>query len=322
MTRQKQNIVTSLGPNQAEKYKGLYDAVAEGDSANAGRRIVLLPSIYGFPRFYNECFQNSMIVVQHIGKPSYFITITTNPNWDEIKNSLHPTEEPKDRSDICGGVFKIKYSSLIDDILKQNILGKVVAHYSTTEWQKRGLTHSHILLIMTEDSKPKTADAIDQVFYCEIHDKVTNPILHKIIPSCNIHDSCGQANMMSSCMEGLGQQRYCSKGYPKAFRQATFVAENSFPEYRRRDRQYGGHTHTIQLGGQEFTVDNRWNVPYNPFLSLRYQCHISCEVVHSVKAVKYLYKYQTRSLSLLRMIKVIVSMPKMRLKLILMHSTY
>ncbi|CAI9715476.1 Hypothetical predicted protein [Octopus vulgaris] len=146
---------------------------------------------------------------------------------------------------------------------------------------------------MTEDSKPKTADAIELVVYGDIPDKVTNPILHKIITSCNIHDPCGQAIMMSSCMEGLGQQCHCPKGYPKAFRQATFVAENLFPEYR-SDRQYGGHTHTIQIRGQEFTVDNRWIVPYSPFLSLRYQFDTTCKVVHSVKAIKYLYIYITK----------------------------
>jgi hypothetical protein len=34
-----------------------------------------------------------------------------------------------------------------------------------------------------------------------------------------------------------------------------------------------------------------WVVPFNPFLSLRYNCHIHVEVCSSVAAVKYLYKY-------------------------------
>lgn len=40
-----------------------------------------------------------------------------------------------------------------------------------------------------------------------------------------------------------------------------------------------------------FEFDNRWVVPYNPFLSFVFNCHINVEVVSSVKAVKYLYKY-------------------------------
>jgi hypothetical protein len=32
-------------------------------------------------------------------------------------------------------------------------------------------------------------------------------------------------------------------------------------------------------------------VPYNPYLSLFFNCHINVEVCTSVAAVKYLYKY-------------------------------
>jgi hypothetical protein len=39
-----------------------------------------------------------------------------------------------------------------------------------------------------------------------------------------------------------------------------------------------------------FVFDNRWVVPYNPYLTMRYQCHINVEVCNSIMAVKYLYK--------------------------------
>lgn len=38
-------------------------------------------------------------------------------------------------------------------------------------------------------------------------------------------------------------------------------------------------------------MDNRWVVPYNPYLLMRYNCHINIEVCSSIKAVKYLFKY-------------------------------
>lgn len=38
-------------------------------------------------------------------------------------------------------------------------------------------------------------------------------------------------------------------------------------------------------------MDNRWIVPNNPFLLLRYDCHLNVEITISVTAVKYLYKY-------------------------------
>ena len=35
-------------------------------------------------------------------------------------------------------------------------------------------------------------------------------------------------------------------------------------------------------------MDNRWVVPYNKYLALKYQCHINVELCLTVK---YLYKY-------------------------------
>src|SRR5206468_658983 len=39
------------------------------------------------------------------------------------------------------------------------------------------------------------------------------------------------------------------------------------------------------------TFTNRDVVPYNPYLSQKYNCHINVEVATSITAVKYLYKY-------------------------------
>ena len=41
-------------------------------------------------------------------------------------------------------------------------------------------------------------------------------------------------------------------------------------------------------------LDNRWVVPYNPYLLLKYNAHINVEIFSTVSAVKYLYKYVYR----------------------------
>jgi hypothetical protein len=38
-------------------------------------------------------------------------------------------------------------------------------------------------------------------------------------------------------------------------------------------------------------MDNRWVVPYNPYLLKYFNCHINVEACGSIKAMKYLFKY-------------------------------
>ena len=59
---------------------------------------------------------------------------------------------------------------------------------------------------------------------------------------------------------------------------------DGYPQYRRRNNN-------TTLTNRGVIVDNRWVVPYNPWLAQKYQAHINVEACMSVKCVKYLYKY-------------------------------
>ena len=48
---------------------------------------------------------------------------------------------------------------------------------------------------------------------------------------------------------------------------------------------------TRKVNGREVQLDNRWVVPYNPYLSRKYSAHINVEICASVKAIKYIHKY-------------------------------
>ena len=52
-----------------------------------GRKI-LSSSFVGSPRWYNAKFQDGMAICREYHKPDYFITMTCNPNWGEIKVNL------------------------------------------------------------------------------------------------------------------------------------------------------------------------------------------------------------------------------------------
>ncbi len=112
---------------RVDTYNGLLDAIAEGDLAIAGQKIILLPTIFSSPRFYSEEFQNATTIVRFLGKPDYFITCTTNPNWPKIVEALNPGEKSNDKPDIACRISHLKYNDLMENLTKKHILGHVNA---------------------------------------------------------------------------------------------------------------------------------------------------------------------------------------------------
>ncbi|XP_035784390.1 uncharacterized protein LOC118462648 [Anopheles albimanus] len=76
----------------------------------------------------------------------------------------------------------------------------------------------------------------------------------------------------------------CTKKLPKQFCEETRQTQDGYPMYRRRN---DGRTVAIK----NVALDNRYVVPYNPWLSNKYDSHINVEVCATVSSVKYLYKY-------------------------------
>ena len=232
-----------------------------------------------------------MAIVRKFGKPDLFITFTCNPKWEEIQNALNDGESYTDRPDLCARVFKLKLNELLNDLMAKHIMGKVRAYTATVEFQKRGLPHIHIVLIMEEGYKPLTPEIVDTIVSAELPDRNSNPELYRIITKNNIHGPCGNVNPNAPCMVGEGAERKCSKKFPKALVENTVLSQQNYPEYRRRGPENGGQIHEINRGTAAnpdiFHCDNSWVVPYNPLLSLRYNAHINVEVVYSTKCVKY-----------------------------------
>ncbi len=264
----------------------LRDAIDDNDERNEGK--TFLPSSHtGSPRYYHEGYLDCLARVQAFGTPDLFITMTCNPHWPEIQNNLKPYEKPHDRPDICDRVFKMKIDNLIDDIRK-GIFGKIASWNGVIEYQKRGLPHMHILLILDKQYKINNPNTYDNYVTAEIPNKEEDPYLFECVTTHMLHGPCSK----NTCMrDGTN----CRFNYPKPLCTETVSNNDGYPLYRRRGR----HTHIKKVNAnystlKEKTYTDEDVVPYNPYLLKTYNCHINVEICNNIRACKYLFKYVTK----------------------------
>ena len=276
------NVVNHLGaPAAAEARR--QERVESGaraeprDASQLGSPSILPASFPGSPRDMQRRYQDAMAIVRCYGKPDLFVTVTCNPLWPEIQEELLPGQKAEDRPDLTARVFKQVFDKIMHDITKNNIFGELAAEVAVIEFQKRGLPHAHILLILKE--KILTADQVDKFVCAEL--PKDNPELRTIVTSQMYHRCKKDLCIKEGCP--------CSKGFPKAFSSVTqWNEEDTHPTYGRRSPAAGGYSGEDDKGRP---VDNSRVVPYNPYLTLKYNAHINVEVCSSTRACKYLFKY-------------------------------
>ena len=190
------------------------------------------------------------------------------------------------------------------DLIERKNFGTVVGKVWVVEFQKRGLSHSHILIILDEAFKLCTTQDINSAVSAKIPDPAIHPDAYETVTRCLVHGPCGIDNPNAPCMEN-GNAKSASKVCDW-----DSTDHDGYPVYRRRD------------DGRYFEdsrrrrVDNRWIVPHNLYLSSTYNAHINVEVswrrttctsykqqnyidsrlyfmqiCSSISAIKYLFKY-------------------------------
>ena len=107
--------------------------------------------------------------------------MTANPNWKEITANLRPGETAADRPDLVARVFQAKLQMLLKLLTKDHFLGHAVGWTFVIEFQKRGLPHAHILLIVRSEDKPVTPAMIDELVSAEIPDPEKHPELYRLV---------------------------------------------------------------------------------------------------------------------------------------------
>ena len=294
---------------RADSYKNIKEVLDErvpmtdkilpgDDTLKFGRKVILPSSFVGSPRWYNNQFQDAMAICREYHKPDFFITMTCNPKWTEITDELREGENVGDRPDLVARVFKQKKDQLMKYIRTGNVFGKVPAFLWVIEFQKRGLPHIHILVILSDDDCVSCTSDVDNVIWAQLPpspdsfadsspERDQAERLEAIVLANMVHGPCGKEFPESPCM----RDGKCAKGYPKKFCDRTVLdPDNMYPEYQRLAPEKGGRC-LVMKKGKEYVLDNQWIVPFSPFLSLIFDCHINIELCMSPTAAKYLYKY-------------------------------
>ncbi|SGY19866.1 BQ5605_C017g08357 [Microbotryum silenes-dioicae] len=254
---------------RAEEYLSLQASLAEGlDPAQIGKRVILPSSHTGSPRQMIQLYQDAMAIVRVFRAPDIFITMTCNPAWSEIVNALLPGQTASDRPDIVRRVFHGKLKALLAVLgvgCAPGVFGKVIAYVYVVKFQKRGLPHAHILLIMDPEDKLRTNNNYDKIVTAEIPDRDKFPALFETITNSMLHRRCNRP-CNHTCHDKHGK---CTKQFPKRLQPRT----------------------TSKDGVQEEVYTDANVVPTNPFLASKYNCHVNVEIASGVAAIKYLYKY-------------------------------
>jgi hypothetical protein len=139
-----------------------------------GQKMILPSSFQGGECAMGQLYQDAMARVHKFGKPDLFVTFTCNPKWKEITYAFLLGQTAKDHPKLVTRVFNLKLDSLLKDI-KASVLGNVIIKIWVIKFQKRGLPHAHILFILDEALKLRTAEDYDLMVLAEIPDPIRHP---------------------------------------------------------------------------------------------------------------------------------------------------
>ena len=108
--------------------------------------------LHGFSQWASEQTTDSLALACTCGPLSFFITMTCNPDSPEIKSHLQPGQHAYNTPFIVTWAFKIWLQRLMH-ILKTK-MGSLTYMTASTEFQKWGFPHSHIVIQVSSHFLP------------------------------------------------------------------------------------------------------------------------------------------------------------------------
>ena len=93
------------------------DETFEAEVGHCAGQVYLPSSFMGSLRKQRKLIADGLAIVRRHGKPTYFLTVTCNPDWPEIRN--HPGvngQNASDRPDVTCRVFRAKLQKVLNTL--------------------------------------------------------------------------------------------------------------------------------------------------------------------------------------------------------------
>jgi hypothetical protein len=223
---------------------------------------ILGSSFPGSSRHKKQELADAWALVDYFGRASLFITMTCNPNWDEIKNNLLPAQQAVDNPALCARVFKMKFYKLKNRL--RELWGPQVYSLHVIEFQRGGLPHAHMVVKFPHPVDNPTD--IDHYVHCTMSHPTAQPNLYAKVMKHMYH-----SDDHKKCKKDANGK--CYYKYPKDLNHMTHVLESGYVNYKRPCE----HSRRV--------------TPTNYTLLEEFDCHINVEVSYTVNVLKYLFKY-------------------------------
>lgn len=248
------------------------DAALMGEQNVPDNENIYLPaSFLGSWRWAANQVADCLAIAAALGGPTFFITITCNAQWDEIKTRQGLGQDHTDIPVDVVRVFKRKLT-LFERALHTMFpnSGGLVYEIHSIEFQKRGLPHAHILTKFRHDCT--APEDIDAVISAEVPDDPADAIL---VQTFMVHHHPPANRPMSKyCQQEDSEgRRHCRFGYPQPLQPFTTIDAQGRVHYRRR------------------RPGDEWIVPYCLPLLRKFRCHINFESASTSHLFQYLFKY-------------------------------
>ena len=226
------SVLSSLVSTYMRTYKPVRGSVSSfvpvtaHDLNNARDDPVLLQNSYMFTKqirgtaaYWKSVLLRLLAMVKSLGPPTFFITLSCNDNWPELKafldlNKIHSDRNTvKDDPFMAALAFQRRWSSLLKNVLrKKKPLGRVIEFFSRVEFQARGSPHMHIFVWsdlgfnFSNASSKDIVKVINRTICTKLPSIDSDSDMHRLVKVFQVHKHS------FTCKKG---NRVCRFGFPR-----------------------------------------------------------------------------------------------------------